>query len=902
VSASDGDWRTVRNADSDTGDRGAGDAGAFAAVAESETAQSIGRRFEAVAARWPERIAVDAPGARLCYRELDAAANRVAHLVLAEGGAAGARVALIFRRPTALVPAILGVLKAGAVYLPADSTFPAPRIDAMLEDADARVVLCDDETHAFARALAAGRRSVANVDAPGEAPPEGAPATSVDPDAIASLFYTSGSTGEPKGVIQSHRNLLQYARNYIDGLRIRPADRVSLLFSYGFSGSIPDVFGSLLCGAALCPFDARRRGPQALARWLREYEITLLHLVPTLFRHFASHLDAGDQFPSVRAVDLGGEAVFAADVAAFRRHFPPDCVLVHRLAATEASLITQNRIDRDAEVPDGVLPVGRPVDGMEVRIEGPGGEALPPGEVGEIVLRSRFLSPGYWNEPELTAQVFRADPAGGGIRRLRTGDRGRLLPGGALEHLGRRDRRVKIRGFSVDPSEVEVALRALPGVRDCAVVPRGEAGDAMLVAFVLPRPDAALSEPVLRRALRRVLPDSMLPARFQFVGELPLTATGKIDHRVLHDIELPRPSAAEGPMAPRSSAEATLASIWCSEMHLDAVGVRDDYFALGGTSLQAAQIMARVEEEFARDLAPSVLIDAPTIEQLAELLERDDFDGSGSLVVALRAGGSRPPLFCFPGNGGEPIIFKALVHHLGDDQPCYGVQTPGLVGPRRPPRRIEDYVPPQLAAIREVQPEGPYFFAGYSFGSTVAFAIARQLRAEGERVALLAMIDGWAPGHPRALPDAPVLHRLLDRWLRRRLLERQRSTPRTMIREALKAWARDSECCLRELLRVPLTRKQRRRRRKRAAIRARSRYRARPYDGPIVLIRSSQPTVEGLFDYDPLRGWKPFAAGAVDLRAVPGRHIDLLREPHVRAVAAELADAAEAARQRPREA
>jgi thioesterase domain-containing protein/acyl carrier protein len=547
-----------------------------------------------------------------------------------------------------------------------------------------------------------------------------------------------------------------------------------------------------------------------------------------------------------------------------------------------------------------VLPVGHPVDGMEVRIEGPDGEALPPGAVGEIVLRSRFLSPGYWSRPELTAQVFRADPEGEGVRRFRTGDRGRLLPGGAIEHLGRRDRRVKIRGFSVDSTEVEAALRALEGVRDCALVTRGEAGDAMLVAFVLPRPDAALSEPVLRRALRRRLPDYMLPVRFQFVGELPLTATGKIDHKALRDTELPPPSAAREPLASRSPVEATLASIWCSEIHLDAVGVRDDYFALGGTSLQAVQIMARIEEQFGRDLAPSVLLDAPTIEQLAELLERDDFDGVGSLAVALRAGGSRPPLFCFPGNAGEPIIFKALVHHLGDDQPCYGLQTPGLVGQRRPPRRIEDYVPPQLAAIREIQPQGPYFFTGYSFGCTVAFAIAQQLRAEGARVALLAMIDGWAPGYPRARPDAPLLHRLLDRWLRRHLLERQRRNPRMMICEALKARGRDVECALHELRRVPLTRKQRRQRRKRAAIRARSRYRAHPYDAPIVLIRSSQQTLEDLFDCDPLRGWGPFATGGIDLRAVPGRHVDLLREPFVRAVAVELTEAALAAQQRSR--
>jgi amino acid adenylation domain-containing protein len=891
----------VSHGDSAARNPSAGDPGDFAPIPESEIDQSIGQRFETVAARWPERIALEARGVRLTYRELDAAANGVAHRVLEACGPTRARVALIFRRPTSLVPSILGVLKAGAVYVPVDPTFPVTRIDYMLEDAGARLVLHDDETHALARDLAADGRPLVNVDEGKAALPPGPPTPPVDPDEIASLFYTSGSTGEPKGVIQSHRNLLQYARNYINTLQMRPADRVSLLFSYSFSGSIPDIFGTLLCGAALCPFDVRRRGPQALARWVRQNEITLLHLVPTLFRHFSSHLDEGEEFPTVRGIDLGGEAVSSGDVAAFWKHFSPDCVLVHRLAATEASLITEITVGRSTLVPDGVLPVGRPVDGMEVRIEGTDGEALAPGEEGEIVLRSRFLSPGYWNKPELTARAFRADPEMDGVRLYRTGDRGRLLPDGAVEHLGRSDHRVKIRGFTVELTEVEVALRAVEGVRECGVVARGESGDAMLVAFTLPRPDAALSESGLRRALRRTLPEYMVPARFQLVDELPTTATGKIDRKALASIELPRPSTTEELLPPRDSVESALVSIWRSEIRLDALGVRDDYFALGGTSLQAAQIMARIEEQFGRDLAPSVLLDAPTIEQLAELLERDEFSEMGSLAVALRAGGSAPPLFCFPGNGGEPIIFKALVHHLGNDQPCYGVQTPGLVGQQRPPRRIEDYVPPQLAAIREIQPKGPYFFTGYSFGCTVAFEIAQRLRAEGDRVALLAMIDGWAPGYPRLLPEAPLFQRLLDRWLRRHLLERQRGRPRTMIFEALKARGRDVDCALRELRGIPLTRKERRRRRKRKAIRARSRYRASPYDGPIVLIRSSQKGVENLFDYDPLRGWGPFATGGVDLRPVPGRHIDLLREPHVRAVAAEVAATAKVARQHPRE-
>jgi len=864
---------------------------------ESETAQSIGRRFAAVADRWPERIALDAGAERLSYGELDAAASRVAHRVLDECGAAQARVALIFARPAALVPSILGVLEAGAVYVPLDPTFPAARLAYVLEDAEVGLVLCDDKTRARARDLAAGGQPLVNVDSLAETPAPTPPAPRVDPDAMASIFYTSGSTGEPKGVIQTHRNLLQYARSYIHTLRMRPADRVSLLFSYGFSGSIPDIFGSLMCGATLCPFDVKRRGPAALARWVRASQITLLHLVPTLFRHLTSHLDGPEAFPALRAIDLGGEAVYAADVAAFRKHFAPACVLVHRLAATEASLITQHAVARDTPVPDGVLPVGRPVEGMEVRIEGPSGEVLAPGEAGEIVLRSRYLSPGYWRKPELTRRAFRSDPESDGVRLYRSGDRGRLRADGVLEHLGRNDQRVKIRGFTVEITEVEAALRAIDGVRECAVMAPGGGGrDAMLVAFAAPRPDADLSESKLRQALRRTLPEHTLPTRIQIADELPMTATGKVDRDALRGVALPRAAAVKEPLAPRNDIEAELVAIWRGELRLDALGVSDDFFALGGTSLQAVQIMTRIEEQFGRDLAPSLLLTAPTIEQLADLLERDDFSGAGSLAVALRAHGSHAPLFCFPGVGGEPIIFKEFVRHLGDDQPCYGVQTPGLVGQRRPPRRIEDYVRPQLAAMREIQPEGPYFLTGFSFGCTLAFEIAQRLRADGERVAFLALIDGWAPGHPTLLPGVSSFHRFLDRWLGPDLNERQRMRPATLIYQALKMRGRDIECLLRELRGRPLTRTQRRRRRKRAGFRARRHYRPSPYDGRVVLIRASQQSTEKVFDYDPLRGWRPFTTGDIDVREAPGRHLELLDEPQVKTVAAEVADAISTAR------
>jgi thioesterase domain-containing protein/acyl carrier protein len=421
------------------------------------------------------------------------------------------------------------------------------------------------------------------------------------------------------------------------------------------------------------------------------------------------------------------------------------------------------------------------------------------------------------------------------------------------------------------------------------------------VAFVQRHPDAAFSEAALRRRLRDDLPEYAIPARLQLVDALPMTATGKVDRRRLETTELPSPTGDAEPVAPVDATQASLASIWREELGLEDLGVRDDFFALGGTSLQAVQIMARIEEQFGRDLTPSVLLEAPSVERLAELIDRDEFDETGSLAVALKPGGSRPPLFCFPGIGGEPIIYKAFVRHLEADQPCYGLQTPGLVGRQRPPDRIANHVGPQLAAIRRIQPKGPYFLAGYSFGSTVAFAAAQRLRAEGERVAVLALIDGSAPGYPKLLPRLSAFHRRLDHWLGWALKENQRGRPSTLIFQSLKTLGRDLECRLLEFVGRPLTRVQRTRRHKRAAVRARGRYRPVPIDAPTLLIRSSPRTPERIFERDALRGWGPFVTQAIEVRDAPGVHLDLMDEPDVAFVVTAINEALAAAHARSRE-
>ena len=757
---------------------------AFEEFPEAATEQAISARFEAQARRFESRPALECDSAVVSYRALDREANRIAQRIVASGGAGDGRVALIFRSVRSVVPALLGVLKAGRVYVPVDPSYPAARIRAILEDSDTGLVLTDGETAASIREVVPESCSVSNLDdLPGSAP-EKRLAFATAPDAIATLLYTSGSTGTPKGVMQSHRNLLQHVRNYTNNLGIRSDDRISLLFSCSFSASLLDIFGALLNGATLCPFDVRSRGTASLVRWVEEARITHLHLVPSLYRSFLSALTGRESLDSLRRVDLAGEPVHDSDVAAHRRLLPGHCTLVYRFAASEASFITHHEMGPGTPVAEGAVPVGRPADGMQILIQDGEGRDLETGCVGEIVLRSAYLCPGYWRRPDLTAKAFAADPVDGSLRRYRSGDLGRMRPDGVLEHLGRADRRVKIRGFTVELAEVEAALRGCQGVRDAMVVAREEGrATADLAAFVVPNDGVKLVRSAVRAALLEVLPSYMVPAVVVPTLALPLTATGKVDHRALSELASDATARGGLPLAPRDDLESALTRIWREELKLEALGILDDFFELGGDSLAAVQIVTRIERELGQPVPTSILYLAPTVEELATRLRTIESVRSESLALPFRVHGSKPPLFAVPGRGGDPIVFAYLAKNLDPDRPFYGLATPGLSHQQPIPQSFEALAAVHLEAIREIQPAGPYFLLGLSSGAMVAFELAHQIQELGETVAFLGSLDGWAPSYPRPASGSGWLQRLADLGPGRGVILRRRTSAGAVLKQ-----------------------------------------------------------------------------------------------------------------------
>ena len=490
----------------------------MSAFPAAEVEGSVPARFARVAASRGDALAIVAEGDRLTYGELDRRSDALAAAIADAGGALEAPVAVYAPAPVATILAMLATWKAGRFCVPLDPTLPPARIEEILRDADAGLVVAGGEP-----AFDVKERRVLRIEHAGPRRARASPLSpAITADSLACLLYTSGSTGEPKGVVRTHRNLLHRARCAVGSLGIGVEDRVSALHSPAFGAGLRDVLAALLGGATLLPFDVRRAGLTALADWIERERITVLCAVVTTLRHFLGSLDADRRFPSIRIVRLGSEALFREDVERLRARLAPDCVLVAGYGASEASGIVEFRIGPDATLPPGRVPAGYPLEGVEILILGEAGTPLPVGETGEIAVRSRYLSPGYWRRPDRTRALFLGEAIGDAPRVYRTGDLGRLGPDGCLELIGRLDHQVKIRGYLVHPDEIERRLLEHGAIRQAAVVGLDDGGGATrLVAYVVPSQRPAPAPAALRRFLQERLPDYMLPASLRDPGRAP---------------------------------------------------------------------------------------------------------------------------------------------------------------------------------------------------------------------------------------------------------------------------------------------------------------------------------------------------------------------------------------------
>ncbi|MFC9757996.1 non-ribosomal peptide synthase/polyketide synthase [Streptomyces sp. NPDC056921] len=708
--------------------------------------------FERAVRATPDAVAVKADGVDLTYRELNARANRLAHLLIGAGLGPESVVALALPRSPDLIVAAHAVVKAGAAYTPVDPEDPAERIARICEDAAVALAIT---TNGHRHVLPAELPTVL-LDDPGTATalarrPDTDP-TDRDrtgpllPDHPAYVMFTSGSTGRPKGVVVSQRSVVNHLRWLQDTYRLTPEDRVLQKTPIGFTVSVWELFWPLQTGACTVVAEPDgHRDPGYLTGMFTTHGITTVHFVPSMLEVLLAEADRS-RLAGLRRIFVGGEGLTRDLYERFTAVFKVP--LHYKYGSTE---VTCDATVWDPDTDPGTRPpvsIGVPIDNTRVYVLDAMLRPVPPGVPGELYVAGDQVARGYAGRPGLTAERFLADPFTPGGRMYRTGDLVRWDRAGRLDFVGRSDHQLKVRGVRVEPAEIEAVLTELPSVTRAAVVLRDQA----LVAYVTG--DATPDE--LHRRLSARLPGHLIPRSVVVLPEFPLTSSGKLDRAAL---PAPRDTARPARRAPRTEDERALCAFFGDLLGLAEVGIDDDFFALGGHSLMAARLVGRIRAELGHAVSVRTLFEAPTPAALAGTLRSEDVFGPTGVLLPLRAAGPGTPLFCVHPLGGLGWAYRALTGYLDSRHPMYALQAAGFDEPAPVPSTITVMAADYLTHLRRVQPSGPYRLLGWSFGGLVAQEMAVQLQHAGEEVELLMLLDSF----PRDLTVAqPTEEEVLD--------------------------------------------------------------------------------------------------------------------------------------------
>jgi amino acid adenylation domain-containing protein len=695
--------------------------------------------FEAQAKRTPDSIAVIFESQQLTYRELNTRANQLARYLSKLGVGPDRLVGILLERSLDLLVALLGTLKAGGAYVPLDPAYPEERLAFILGDASVSVLLTQASfsgRHRNAPRVVCLDSDWAIICRESDINPDSA----VTGSNLAYVLYTSGSTGKPKGVEIEHRNVV----NFLCSMRQEPGiscdDVLIAVTTISFDIAGLELFLPLTAGAqvVLVSRNVTIDG-SLLMKTIHEHQATVMQATPATWRLL---LDAGWHGDSRLKILCGGEA-FPRELA---DQLLPGCQSLWNMYGPTETTIWSS-VYKVGFGNQNLLPIGRPIGNTQMYILDAARNSVGIGMEGELYIGGDGVARGYLNRPELTAERFVPDPFHNlPARRLyRTGDLARYLPDGNIVFLGRIDHQVKIRGFRIELGEVEATLAEHPSVRQNVVAAREDTGEKQLVAYFLTH-NGRLPPPAreLRRFLKQKLPDYMLPAAYVALDRFPLTPNGKVDRHALPLPDRIESLADEQHVSPRNALETRLVQLWEQILGIAPISVTANYFELGASSLAAARLFTKIAREFKQELPLSLLYQAPTVEQLARHLTEANVPRWKSLVP-IQTKGSGPPLFCVHGGGGGTLFMRSLVRHLGADRPFYGLQAEAVHGRRIQGHRIEDMAAQYIKEIRTVHPNGPFLLSGYCLGGVIAFEMARQLKAQGFEVPLVALFNAANP-------------------------------------------------------------------------------------------------------------------------------------------------------------
>ncbi|MBS9394630.1 MAG: amino acid adenylation domain-containing protein [Dolichospermum sp. LBC05a] len=873
----------------------------------------IHQLFEEQVERNPDAVAVVFEEQQLTYDELNCRANQLAQYLRSLGVSADVLVGICVERSLEMIVGLLGILKAGGAYVPLDPDYPTERLSFMLADTQIKVLLTqqnlveklqkhqvklvclDTDWHLIAQC------SQDNAIA--------TPIADVQATNLAYVIYTSGSTGQPKGVEVVHRgvNRLLFGVSYV---HLDETQRFLQIAPISFDASTFEIWGALLHGGKCVLFPESIPTAKSLSEEIHKHGITVLWLTSALFNSIID--DDPQALSGIKQLLIGGEALSLAHV---NRAFEtlPFTQIINGYGPTESTTFTCcYPIPRKLETTIESIPIGSPIANTQVYILDKYLQPVPIGVPGELHVGGAGLARGYLNRPELTQEKFIPNPFDHS-KLYKTGDLARYLPDGNIEYLGRIDHQVKIRGFRIELGEIEAVLSQHEDVQiSCVIVREDTPGETctegsrskQLVAYIVPQKDVTLTTSELRQFLGNKLPGYMIPNAFVMLESLPLTPNGKVDRRALKAPA--HTSNFDRFIEVRNQLELKLLQIWSNILKIDKIGVQDNFFDLGGHSLLAPYLMTQIQQQIGKDIPVKDLFQNPTIEQLAAIIQKESDDSSPSCLVAIQPNGSNLPFFCVPGAGGRPFYFYHLGRCLGDDQPLYSFEN-NLYQELGAITHIEDMASIYIEAMQAVQPQGPYFLGGHSYGGNVAFEMAQQLRNQGQEVALLAIVDSSAPtykdkqmlidyinwDHARWLVEVSkgievYLEKNVDisydtlqsltvdeqlKYVLQYFKMANMLPPNAEITQLTNIVQAYKNSCLCLVDYVP----------------------KQPYPGKLTILRANEDLPEDPNGYlnaevsqDLSLGWSEFSSEPVDIHFVLGNHITIMVEPHVQVLAEKL--------------
>jgi amino acid adenylation domain-containing protein len=865
----------------------------------------------------PNDVAVLLGEGRQTYGSLQARSRRFASWLLARGLKRGDRVALCISPNIDVVACMVGILRAGGVYVPLEPSYPIERLALMIDDTQPLVVVAEHESE---KKLAGVNAQVVLLETLQSTLSEdpttpGSEQVSVElaPDDTAYIVYTSGTTGRPKGVMVSHRNLEHYVRVACDAYGYRSSDVIPAMARFTFSITFFELLCPVVAGASLVLLERGRvLDMPAMLQTLRQ--VTCIHASPSLWRKLVLFIDEQglnhDNFPNIRHASSGGDMVPPDVLESLKRVFPSAEVFVIYGCSEVSCMGCTYPVPRDRTLTS--TRVGKPFPNMAVRLLDTASNIVPPGVLGEVCFTGEGVAKGYLNAPEQTARQF-IELAG--ERLYRTGDVGRFDRDGNLELVGRSDFQIKLRGFRIEPAEIEATLRTLKGIKDALVAaPVQDDGERRLVAYLVLDPAATPSAGAIREHLKGKLPDYMVPAALVELNALPVNVNNKVDRLALANAPPTLGKPLGSGVAPRTESERRLLGIWETVLRTPGIGVQDEFFDVGGDSLRSVALMAEIDKQLGVSLPVSILLTEPTIERLAAWIDggRTADDTAATLVCLRKGDDSRPPIFFIHDGDGESMPYRNVAQELPKAHSVYGVHPKSTRHHPMLHTRLAEMVTYFVEQIRQVQPTGPYFVGGLCIGGFLAFEVARRLRQQGQEVGPVFLIDVAHVTTPAKSSAARRLNRIqnslgdikqqkrgsqllaMGQLLARRAVnmiayEARSRSKRRLTRSKIQLF----RLCLDQGFAIPSVLRS-------LSVDSILRFAEKeyvvpaPFPGDIVLMRATARD-DSLDDYvddtpyidlfqDPMLGWEGKAAHLTthDIRA---GHSSMLREPHARQVA-----------------